>query len=142
MWYTYTVNDTVSAVQQAVGNYYGINDISPDTFFYEYTQVPDASGSGGTVQAPLSPTLTITSYTDDIAALFSPTAGGNGDGGFTGDTIVNVYTLNSSYLGPLDYNYVSAEEMQVRAAHTRARAGHVGQSAHTRRRGRCHMPPS
>lgn len=36
VWYTYTVNDTVSAVQYAVDNYYSMNDISPDSYGYTY----------------------------------------------------------------------------------------------------------
>jgi hypothetical protein len=85
VWYTYTVNDTVDAVQYAVSNYYSINQLSPDTFTYNTDEY------GNTLQ----PTLTVTSYTD-IAALFNPTEQ------FTADTQTISYTINASFYGPMD----------------------------------------
>lgn len=93
MWYTYTVNDTVDAVQRAVSNYYILNDLSPDAFTYNYQPgVVDASGE----PVPLQPTLRVTSYSD-IASLFDPTQQ------FDASLEAEEYTVNASYYGPLDY---------------------------------------
>ena len=83
--FTFTVEDGVGALGRAVANYYAMNDLSTDVFLYE--------GGNGSV-AP-DPTLRVTSYTD-IASLFNP------DVLFSPATHTLEYTLNASWLGPLD----------------------------------------
>lgn len=123
-WYTYTVNDTVDAVQRAVANYYSLNALSPDMF--GYTLIPDpnwignatstvasaaagaaggfaadwSSGLGAAASAPLipePPRLEVTSYAN-VSGLFHV------DGSFDGATVTASYGLNGSYFGPLDYS--------------------------------------
>lgn len=91
-WQTYTVNQTVDAVQLAVSNYYSLNAISPDTFGYNL--VPDASGGADAVFEP--PLLVVTSYTNSDA-MFVP------GGSFVAETAQTTYTLNATSFGPLDY---------------------------------------
>ena len=83
---SFTVEDGVDALSSAVANYYAMNDISTDVYLY------DNDGGGGD---PPPPTLTVTSYSD-IESLFNP------DAVFASDTMTSAYTLNSTWLGPLD----------------------------------------
>lgn len=87
--HTYTVNATVDAVQRAVTNFYALNEMSPDTYFYTY-QDPE-----GTIPVPA--TLSVTAYTD-LSALFDPTRT------FTGTTATTTYNLNATHFGPLSYS--------------------------------------
>jgi hypothetical protein len=92
-WYTYTVNDTVDAVQRAVSNYYALNAVSPDTFGYDL--VPAYGNSSELVPSP--PLLKVISYAD-VGSLFQI------DGSFAAATATATYALNGTSYGPLDYS--------------------------------------
>jgi len=92
MAFTNTVNATVDAVQRAINSYYTINDVSLDSFGYDW--VPSAANAS--LLVPLGPVLEVTAYTN-IASLFQ------GDEQFDPSTGIATYALNSTFFGPLDY---------------------------------------
>ena len=102
IWYVYTIDDTIDSVSRSLTNYYTLNDISPDSFGYPY---PNGTTTNPSMYPTVSPTLTVVSYTD-TSSMFNPTRR------FQPTTSASTYTLNSSYLGPIDPNYVAAPDLR------------------------------
>jgi hypothetical protein len=93
-----TIGDAVNAVQRAVNNYYTINDLTFDV--YDYTEVVDDSGTF----LPSPPILTVIAYTGNNLFVSGEVP--------SIATSTTSYTLNQTYLGPIDPATVPYTDVQ------------------------------